>query len=523
MKSIVIAFLIISFSTTVCLGQVSSVDLLDKTHVNWHNKDLQIDSKVGVSVRKTYLELLKDKKSKKTVVVAVIDTGVDKDHEDLKDKVWINKGEIPDNNIDDDQNGYVDDVYGWNYLGGSSGDNINYENYEYTRLIKFKDVKHPFYNEAKLAYDKEFDKRKKDRNYIEKLEENLKIAKDIIKENTGVEVLSGKDLVSIKSNNEKVLSAKEYLNRRYSSGFTERGLARFKLSNDKYLKYYLNTQFNPREIAGDDPLDLSDKNYGNPNVTGPASSHGTSVAGVIAAIRDNGIGINGIATDVQIMVLRAIPNGDERDKDVALAIMYAVDNGADIINMSFGKKISPNKDFVDKAVRYAEDNNVLLVHAAGNEGVDIDAAPKFPSNIYTDGTNAMTWLNVGASDAKVGKEIAAIFSNYGIVNVDIFAPGVNIVSLDTGNTYSLHNGTSLSAPVVSGVAALLLSYYPDLTAKELKNILRESCSIITKPKKIYKPGFDSDKRKKTSIKKLSNTGGIINVYNAFIEAEKRRN
>ena len=446
---------------------------------------------------------------------------MDVTHPDFEGKIWVNEDEIPNNNVDDDNNGYIDDIHGWSYLGSTSGENINYENYEYVRILKKNDENHPMYNEAKTMYDEEYKKRKGDREYIQKLEENLSIAKNIIKENTSVEVNSKKDLEKVSSNVEQVQYAKEYLSKVYDTGFTEEGLASFKNRTEDFLKYYLNKNYNPRKTVGDDPLNIEDRNYGNPDVTGPASSHGTSVAGVIAANRDNGIGINGVATDVKIMALRVVPNGDERDKDIALAIRYAVDNGAEIINMSFGKKFSPEKKWVDEAVKYAEEHDVLLVHAAGNEGSNIDVDVKYPSNIYSDGTTATNWINVGASDATMDIEIAAVFSNYGKENVDVFAPGVNIISLDTNNTYDAHNGTSLAAPVVSGVAALLLSYYPDLTAKDLKSIITETSFKVSKPKKIYQPGLGKKKRTKVKFSELSNSGGVVNAYNALIEAEKR--
>ena len=308
--------------------------------------------------------------------------------------------------------------------------------------------------------------------------------------------------------------------KRYESGFRLEGLEGYIDYIQKYVDTYLNLDFNPREVVGDDPYNMDDRSYGNSDVRGPAATHGTFVAGIIAAKRNNNLGIDGIADNVQIMALRAIPDGDERDKDVALAIRYAVDNGANIINMSFGKTYSPNKKFVDEAVKYAEENNVLLVHAAGNEGKDIDVHRKYPSNLYEDGAWVETWLTVGANSAEANMNLPAIFSNYGIKNVDLFAPGVQVVSTDTGSTYNKMNGTSFSCPVVAGVAALVLSHYPELTAVQLKEILKESVTLVKKPKKVYVPGRGKKEREKTKFRKLSNTGGIVNAYAALELAEK---
>jgi len=520
MKRIIIGTIATALSIPMCFGQASSVDELKGADLNWQNKDLKIDATAGVSVRKAYLEFLKDKEAKKTVVVAVIDSGVDIEHEDLVGKIWINKKEIPNNKIDDDNNGYIDDIHGWSFLGGPTGENVNSENLEFTRIVKKGEKDNPLYKVAKAEYDEALNAKTATLESLEKSAAKINEDKEIIKKATEIEVKSLKDLEKVSSEDSNVIKAKTFLTNRYKAGFTEAGLEDYIVYIQKYINTFLNLDFNPREIVGDDPYNMDDVNYGNSDVRGPAATHGTFVAGLIAAKRNNNIGINGIAENVQIMALRAIPDGDERDKDVALAIMYAVDNGADIINMSFGKTYSPNKAFVDKAIKYAEDNNVLLVHAAGNEGKDIDVHTKYPSNIYTDGTWVKTWLTIGANSSKAGKELPAIFSNYGAVNVDMFAPGVQVVSLDTGSTYGNMNGTSFSCPVVAGVAALVLSYYPGLTAVQLKDILKET-AVAVKPSKVYVPGRVAGERVKTKFKKLSNTGGVVNAYRALVLAEKR--
>ncbi|MDG1476417.1 MAG: S8 family peptidase, partial [Vicingaceae bacterium] len=502
MNKIIVGTIAAALSIPMCFGQASSVEDLKGANINWQNKDLKADATAGVSVRKAYLDFLKDKKAKKTVVVAVIDSGVDVEHEDLQDKIWTNRKEIPGNKIDDDKNGYVDDIHGWSFLGGSSGENINEENLEFTRIVKRGKKDNPLYGKAKAEYDADL---KQKTLTLENLEKTVQAHRDaiaIIKTATEIEVKSLTDLEKVTSTEEKVVEAKLYLENKYKNGFSLKGIRGYITYLEKYVGTYLNLDFNPREVVGDDPYNMEDRDYGNNDVRGPAATHGTFVAGIIAAKRNNNLGIDGIADNVQIMALRAIPDGDERDKDVALAIIYAVDNGADIINMSFGKTYSPNKTFVDKAVKYAEDNNVLLVHAAGNEGKDIDVHTKYPSNIYTDGTWVKTWLTVGANSAKAGKELPAIFSNYGAKNVDLFAPGVQVVSIDTGSTYNKMNGTSFSCPVVAGVAALVLSHYPELTAVQLKDILKET-AVSVKPSKVYVPGRGSKKRVTTKFKNLS--------------------
>ena len=502
-------------------SQVKSVDQLDSEYLNWFNLDYQTDGILGTSVDRAYEYLKNEPKESKTVIVAVIDSGVDYEHEDLEGKIWTNENEIPNNGVDDDQNGYVDDLYGWNFIGNSTGENIYYENLEYTRIVRANNANDPKLIPAKNLFNTELAKRKKEKENIIKFEKAYKKAKSIIKSNTGVSVNSADDLSSINSTNQQVLGAKRFLSERYASGFTEQGLENLINSNNEYINYFLNVDYNARTLVGDDPNDITDRIYGNPDVKGPRSNHGTSVAGIIAANRDNDVGINGIADNVKIMCIRSTPRGDERDKDVALGIYYAVDNGAHIINMSFGKEFSPQKRFVDEAVKYAEKKGVLIVHGSGNSGNNIDVKESFPSDRFLDGSEPTNWINVGASSLKLDLEVAAIFSNYGKAHVDVFAPGVDIISTDSSSTYSMHDGTSLSAPVVTGISALLLSYYPQLEPQELIEILMTSSFKFTKPKKVLQPTGSGEKRKKVKFTELSKSGGIVNAYNALIEAERK--
>ncbi|MCV9387094.1 S8 family peptidase [Reichenbachiella ulvae] len=502
-------------------AQANKVEDLDTTYLNWYNQDYEATGVLGASVDYAYDYLEKEQLVSTTVVVAVIDGGVDIDHEDLKERIWVNEDEIADNGIDDDENGYIDDMHGWNFIGNADGENVKYENLEYTRLVRENDANNPLLPRAQEMYDNELEKRRKERESLDGFIQVVEKTFWIIKTKTGVEIKTAEDLKRVQSEDPQVLAAKKFLQGRFDAGFTMELLDQLVEQNRDYLDYHLNQNFRPREIVGDNPNDWKDRGYGNPDVKGPRADHGTSVAGVIAAVRDNEIGINGIASDVEIMVVRSTPKGDERDKDVALAIYYAVDNGADIINMSFGKEFSPQKQFVDEAVRYAEQKGVLLIHTAGNNGLNIDQEPRYPTDEFLEGGYASNWLNVGASTLELNKELVAQFSNYGAEDVDIFAPGVNILSTDTLNTYSLHDGTSLAAPVVSGVAALVLSYYPDLQPLELIDILLSSSFQFKKPKKVYLPNLEAEKPSKVKFDELSTSGGVVNAYLALKEAQKR--
>lgn len=538
MKSIKFLFALVVFALflfTSVSAQYSTSDSLNPKYLNWHNKDFKSDKIPGVSVDKAYSELLSNAKSKKTIIVAVIDGGVDTAHADLKGKIWKNSDEIAGNGKDDDNNGYVDDVFGWNFIGNAKGENVDVENLEVTRVVKkyepiFKNIKsesdvkaeqkadYKMYVLAKAKYDKQLKQYATELEQITAFETKLDDAETTIKKAINKEEITKEDLEAITSSEEEIIKAKKYLLNLNSKGFTRSDLKEMKDHNSLYLDKYLNINYNSRALVGDDPENIGDTKYGNGNVKGPDAGHGTLCAGLIAANRNNGIGINGVAENVLIMAIRVVPDGDERDKDVALAIKYAVDNGANIINMSFGKAFSPQKKFVDDAIKYAEAHNVLLVHAAGNDGENNDTIEHYPSKFINDGTVANNMITAGASNFTMDKNYPAIFSNYGM-SVDLFAPGVNISSTSPENKYSLTNGTSFSCPITSGVAALVWSYYPDLTALQLKDILLKSVSKQSKMK-VYKPGRGSKVRVELKFSKLCKTGGSVNAYNALKLAAK---
>lgn len=520
MKTILLPVALFIISLHSNYAQETSATAFGTENLNWYNADPKEDQILGASISKSYKKLLQNKQPKKTVVVAVIDSGTDITHEDLQGMIWSNKDEIPNNNIDDDKNGYIDDVHGWNFIGNAKGENIDYENFEYTRIYK-AGPKAKDYKAARKMYEEEFEKRTKEKENLDRFAEKYNYAKLIIKSKTGVEVRGVEDLNGIASTDEATSQAVSFLLRVYSQKFTEKSLSDIRKRNSEHFDSYLNLSFNPRDIAGDNPEDINDKNYGSPDVTGPRANHGTGVAGIIAGVRDNNIGIDGIASNVKLMILRSTPNGDERDKDVALAIKYAVENGADIINMSFGKAFSPQKNFVDDAIKLAEKSNVLVIHAAGNEGDNIDKRPRYPSDIYNNNYEASNFINVGASGKKEDETVACFFSNYGAKHVDIFAPGQDIVATDVNNSYSMSSGTSDAAPVVAGVAALVLSYYPELTPPQLISILIDSSTRL-KDENVLKPGLDNDGKEKVSFAELCKSGGIVNAYEAIKLAESRK-
>ena len=509
-------------------GQYKTVEEIDAKYLNWYNQGLEGDKVPGAGVERAYNDLLKSLDSKKTIVVAVLDGGVEVEHEDLKDNIWINADEIPGNGIDDDKNGYIDDIHGWNFLGNSKGENINEENLEFVRILKVLKPKYEGKSEESISKEnmKEYELYKEiSALYDEEMKgidgqlaqivpvKNVydKLAKEIGKEDFTVEdvkAIDNDDLAKEKAMAEKVIE----------NGFGPKKCKKYYDYFSKQKEYYLNLDFDGRAIIGDDINNINDKNYGNPDVGGPDAFHGTFVGGIIGAVRNNGKGVNGIATNVRIMGVRAVPNGDEYDKDIALGIRYAVDNGANIINMSFGKKYSPNKHMVDEAIKYAAEKGVLLVAAAGNDHLNVEEHIHYPIDDLDNGFKPKNYISVGASSIKYDADLPGTFSNYGKKSVDLFAPGVDIVSTSPGSMYYKANGTSFACPVVSGVAALVWSYYPELTAEQLKKILLKT---VVKSKKIktHKPG-DKPEDKSVKFGKLSKTGGLVDAYKALILAKK---
>jgi cell wall-associated protease len=489
------------------------------THINWQLQDPSADKVMGVGADKAY-ELLKNKKPK-PIIIAVIDAGTDVNHEDLKGVIWTNTAEIPDNGIDDDHNGYIDDIHGWNFLGGKNG-NIDHESTELARLYhrlgkKYADTSHiatadrAEYEQYKKIKTQYLSEQMQNLNQMMAIGELSRLIDKIKKQNNGV--LTRKAVKNYKPIDDREKAFKRVLKLILLTGNgaeLDKEITDGMKQISSLAKYNaLNTDSIRTAIVGDDPYNLNDHNYGNNDVVGPEALHGTHVAGIIAAMRNNGIGINGIANDVQIMVIRAVPDGDERDKDVANAIRYAVDNHASIINMSFGKYFSPGKKAIDEAIQYAADHDVLIIHAAGNESKDKDADNSFPTPVLDNGQVATNWIEVGASDRKKGKNLLGTFSNYGKVRLDLFAPGVNIYSTLPGNTYANESGTSMAAPVTTGVAAVIREYFPELKAAEVKALLMKTVTPYTKKVKV--PGKPKEKR---TLQEMSVSGGVVNLYNA---------
>lgn len=496
-------------------------DLTENEKKNWGHLDLVSDTIPGMSVNKTYEEIIKNRKGAKTIV-AVLDSGIDLSHEDLDGVLWVNTDEKAGNNKDDDGNGYVDDIHGYNFLGESRNEQL-----EYVRMLRLNIGDAATLAKAKVKLETEYNKAIQNKQQYEQILQAVKDADAAVKKHLNKDSYTKEDLAGIKATDESMQRNIAVLNQMFSIKDTIADVIKELEAGVKYfteqLNYNLNKGFNGREPVGDDAYTITDTGYGNGNPKNRVDdeSHGTHVAGIIAAERNNGKGINGVANNVAIMSIRAVPNGDEYDKDIALGIRYAVDNGARIINGSFGKSFSPNAQWVYDALKYAADNNVLFVHAAGNDGENLDNPnnANFPNDQEKNGpeiTNNV--ITVGALNSKYGSELVASYSNYGKINVDIFAPGTDIYSSYPNGNYEYSPGTSMAAPAVAGIAALIMSQYPSLTAAQVKQIILHS-GLPVKAKVI----LGGDNSKSAFLDEISTSGKIANAYNALIMASKVAN
>jgi cell wall-associated protease len=506
----------LSFSTTA--QTLTKKAKLTETELNrWSHLDLAKDTIPGMSVDKAYAELLNGKKGV-PVIVGIVDSGVDIEHDDLKSVVWTNKKEIAGNGIDDDKNGYIDDIHGWNFLG-----DITKENVEYERIIKDKSlVDEKIYLAAKAMNDKKVAEAAQGKTRLEQMLATIAEGDAAVSKHLGKAIYTAEDVNAISSSDPALQKSKADMQKMLSYGMT---VSELKEAVQKQLDGFNallngdNLKTNYRKVVGDNPNDITNTKYGNNNVIGPdkeEARHGTHVAGIVAQVRNNNIGGDGIASNVQILTVRAVPDGDEYDKDIALGIRYAVDNGAKVINGSFGKPFSPQKQWVYDAIKYAEKKDVLIVHAAGNDAKDIDYNDNFPNDSDDKVTEfADNMITVGALNFENGNKLVARFSNIGKINVDVFAPGVKIYATTPKNTYSFLQGTSMASPNVAGVAALIRSYYPKLSAKQVKHILMDSGVAIESD--VIVGGKTADTR---PFSALSKSGKIVNAYNALQMAEK---
>ncbi|WP_188112170.1 S8 family serine peptidase [Aquimarina sp. RZ0] len=517
--------------------------LTKEEYEDWYHKDIIKDTIPGISLNKAYTFLI-DKSIRDTIIVAILDSPIDNNHEDLKQQIWINKNEIPNNGIDDDDNGYIDDIQGWNFTGSSKGEQVLFSNYEFTRILRKYDSlfnnttldnsisskdssSFQLYSKANKKFNKQIKLAIEDTIYGNMLYKSHSNAKNTLKtyfpnHNYTISSLDSLKLLYPKDTllQRDILRMSNFI--KYD--FTEKYITNYKLLAEENINKLLNLSYNDRTILGDNSENLLDHNYGNNIVNQKINffEHSTIVSGVIGAKRNNNIGIDGVA-NVKIMPVCISVYGDEHDKDIALAIKYAVDNGAKVINMSFGKLFSLNKKWVDDAFKYAEKNNVLIVSSAGNNHFDLNKVENeyYPNDNINNGSEiSSNFMMIGASSDEVNENLITDFSNYGNIDVDVFAPGDNIKTTLPENSYTIERGTSISTAIVSGIAALVWSYYPDLSAAEMKNVLMQSGNSYNINVEIKQ---EDGTKKTVPFSELSKSGKIVNAYNALLIAEQISN
>jgi len=492
-------------------------DLTETQKQNWGHLDLVSDTIPGMSVDKAYKELIGTKKGTK-IIVAVLDSGMDLKHEDLDGVLWTNTKEKAGDGVDNDGNGFIDDIHGYNFLGESYNEQL-----EAARIVKLKLGNAEMQAKAKEDVDKNYAKALSEKQRLEQIAQTVNNADEAVKKELGKDIYTKEDLATIKPKNEAMQQHVGVLTQMFNYADTIADLMKQINGGITYYSdqanYNYNVDFDGRSVVGDNPYDIADTKYGNGNPQNRKDdeSHGTHVAGIIGAERNNGKGVNGIANNIALMSLRAVPNGDEYDKDIALGIRYAVDNGAKIINASFGKGFSPNAQWVYDAIKYAASKEVLFIHAAGNDGANLDdpSNPSFPNDQVSNGPEfSDNVITVGALTSKYGSSMLANFSNYGDINVDVFAPGGEIYSTVPGNKYEFNSGTSMAAPAVAGVAALVWSQYPKLKASQVKKIILQSG---LEPKATVVLGGDASKT--ANLADISISGKMVNAYNALVMAK----
>jgi cell wall-associated protease len=504
---------------------------------NWQLKDIQLDSLPGVSLERAYSELLKDKEGEE-VIVALLDDHIDLNHENLKDQIWVNRDEIPNNGLDDDGNGYVDDVNGWNFTGNAKGEQVIYMNNEVIRILRYVNSiaktevlemsKDSYLKSDSLIvkinqeYEKEADLAKRKQDYGAFLIKGYKEARKALRKYFPDENYTIEKLDEIKTSDSMLGRHIYYMKDYIKYELSEEWIADYKKEADSLKEKVWNLDYNERTaIIGDNPDDVTDIYYGNNQVGTHLEyfKHSTQVASVIAAKGADSSGVKGVSDRIKIMPVCVSTEGNEHDKDIAVGIKYAVDNGAKVINISLGKMFSLHSDWVFDAFKYAEEHGVLIVSSAGNLNFDLNTENDYFFNDNIDNGKEVSgnFLLVGSSTHKVNEQLKSSFSNYDSIDVDLFAPGDSIYVAYPDNKYLFNSGTSLASAITSGVAALIFSYYPHLNANDVKQILMQSGVAYNLKVNI---AARDEEPKLVPFSQISKTGRVLNAYNAILLASK---
>mgnify|MGYP000162688740 FL=1 len=532
-----------------------------QSDLDWYNCSFDKDGVYGCEVNKAY-DFLKDRKIKKRPIVALIGTGIDVEHEDIKQAIWVNPKEKADGK-DNDKNGLVDDINGWNFLGGKDGQVMEATMREGDReFLRLKDKYADYIFDGK-NYNKVIDGKLTKVADPENIEEYNYYRNQVLPESPMAGTYSGWQLTDVlKAYADKFdqmmkerFPGKELTEADFSICYDPKA-PRDSLSEvsfmmcamgfgvyktDKWETVYSGIksgaqieqakaeyerkvgQFGAdgrKDIIGDNYLDINDNKYGNNVLLTADAAIGTMEAGIIVAKRENGLGGNGIMDQAEIMTLRVAANGEPYLKDIALAIRYAVDHQADIIMLPVQNTLYPEdqKKWISEALEYAESKGVFCVTPAWEGAQDLAVETYYPNRWMT-GKKELTNLMVVCSSDKNGNP--SMNSNYGAKEVDLYAPGMEIYSTYTGDTYQSGTGLGLAAATTVGVAALIKAYYPHLTGTQIRNILLET--VTSRKDAEVEKGIVVDGKPTQDLflfGDLCLSGGIINAYQAVVAADK---
>lgn len=532
-----------------------------QSDLDWYNCSFGEDGVYGAEVNKAY-EFLKGKKVKKRPVVALIGTGLDVEHEDLKQAIWVNPGEQADGK-DRDKNGFIDDINGWNFLGGKNGQVMERLIQEGDReFLRLKD-KYADYITSNGEFFKIIDGKRVKVSAPENLSEYSYYKNVVMPESQLARIYGGWNMAYVIA--EYGQKFKEDLRAKFPGQritlqefqtcydpnapqdtlsdvtftliatafqlyktddldfvyktFVETGVARGKESYEEALKAY--GYDGRKDIVGDDYLNINDNKYGNNVLLTSDAGLGTMQGGIIGGKRGNGLGNDGIMDEAEIMALRVTASGGEPYiKDMVLAIRYAADHGVDIIVLPQQNTLYPDgqKEWMIEALRYAESKGILVIVPAWELSQDLAKQTFYPNRRMT-GDKELTNLMVISSSDKEGNP--SLNANYGAKELDLFAPGINIYSAYTGDTYQIGSGVGLASASVAGVAALIKAYYPHLTGSQIRDILLES---VTSRKGVeVEKGIEVDGKQTQDLflfDDLCLSGGILNAYQAIMAADK---
>lgn len=558
--SIVLGFCVLAVNAQ--LVNQTSQNQKKQSDLDWYNCSFEQDGVYGCEVNKAY-EFLKGKKLKKRPLVALIGTGMDVEHEDLKESIWLNKKEKADGK-DNDKNGWIDDRNGWNFLGGKDGQVMESLMQEGDReFLRLKD-KYADYFTGNGEFFKVIDGKKTKVPAPENLSEYSYYKNEVVPESRLAATYGGWKIGYIVQEYAEMF--KKELDKKYpehekhtfqefqtcydpkapqdslrdvaftliAMGFQVYKTEDLDVVYDRFVKTIVSHGKETYEktlaqmgndgredIVGDNYLDINDSKYGNNVLLTSEAATGTMQAGIVGGKRGNGLGGDGIVDQAEIMCLRvSAGKGEPYLKDMALAIRYAVDHGADVIVLPQQNTLYPEnqKAWMSEALRYAEDKGVLVIVPVWELSRDLAKQTFFP-NRWMDGSKELTNLMVIASSDKNGNP--SMNSNYGAKELDLFAPGINVYSAYMGDTYKMGTGVGLAAASVAGVAALIKGYYPNLTGTQIRNLLIEN--VTSRKGAEVEKGIIVDGKQAQDLflfEDLCLSGGILNAYQAIMAADK---